>query len=154
MKSPRQWRGEQDTGSQTRARHAAAVSIPSTCAIEPWSSRPTVAARIEHVNRGGTANRCLDRTCECVKRRRNEPELNIDQLICETSAQRRFKAKRHVRWTPWSDEQRWQCVPSRTTTVTSDRREHLWLDSDHSFNWNENTKTMVTQPSHNNQPRV
>ena len=67
--------GKQDTGPQTCARHATAVLIPSTCAIEPWSSRPTVAARIERVNRGGTANSRLDRTCECVKRRGNEPEL-------------------------------------------------------------------------------
>ena len=60
MKSPRQWRGKQDTGSKTRARHAAAVLIPSTCAIEPWSIRPTVTARIERVNWGGTANSRLD----------------------------------------------------------------------------------------------
>ena len=82
--SPRQWRGKQDTGSQTRARHTTAVLIPSTCAIEPWLIRPTVTAQIERVSRGGTANSCLDQTCECDTRRGNEPESDIDQLIYET----------------------------------------------------------------------
>jgi hypothetical protein len=128
--SPRQWRGEQDTGPQTRARHAAAVSIPSTCAIEPWSIRPTVAARIERVHRGGTANSCLDRTCECDKRRGNEPEQKY-----------RSAHLRDERSTPSQSEttramnavvKRAEVVmrPPRTTTVKSDRREHLWLDLD------------------------
>ena len=30
----------------------------------------------------------------------------------------------------WANGQRWRCVPPRTSAITSDRREHLWLDSD------------------------
>ena len=45
----------------------------------------------------------------------------------------------------WANGQRWRCVPPRTSAIASDRREHLWLDSD-TTKISNNDKTQLRTP--------
>ena len=107
-------------GSKTSAQHAAAVSIPSTWAIETWSSQPTVAAQIERVNRGGTANSYLDWTHEYNTRRGNKPDLIIDQAVhLQDTRPTSYQCKKKRVMNAVVKEQRWYHLKLRRSCPTA-----------------------------------